>query len=354
MKNASGEYVAGFQLRLANAETFDALRLLEAHAAVAYWNAWHDVSILWPKSDAGKVAAHWCTFGNRASPLSGGPRLAVNPPNALLNYCFALAESESRLALVALGLDCGIGFLHPARAYRDSLALDLMEPIRPDVERWLYQWITTEPFRRSDFHETGTGNCRLMSSLCGMLSQTAPTWRRLIAPWAEFVAQVLSSSIRGKPVISTRLTQRNKREVQNASIPPVHLPRPEHVCNGCGAKIASGKKICLKCWKRDTVNEFSAGRRLAQYPEAIAKRANTMAQHRQKIREWKRSDLPTWLTRDVYVSQIQPALAVVTKSQICSLLRVSEPYASDIQGGKRVPHQRHWQALAKFVNPCRQ
>jgi hypothetical protein len=339
---------------LANAETFDALRLLEAHAAVAYWNAWHDVSILWPKSDAGKVAAHWCTFGNRASPLSGGPRLAVNPPNALLNYCFALAESESRLALVALGLDCGIGFLHPARAYRDSLALDLMEPIRPDVERWLYQWITTEPFRRSDFHETGTGNCRLMSSLCGMLSQTAPTWRRLIAPWAEFVAQVLSSSIRGKPVISTRLTQRNKREVQNASIPPVHLPRPEHVCNGCGAKIASGKKICLKCWKRDTVNEFSAGRRLAQYPEAIAKRANTMAQHRQKIREWKRSDLPTWLTRDVYVSQIQPALAVVTKSQICSLLRVSEPYASDIQGGKRVPHQRHWQALAKFVNPCRQ
>jgi CRISPR-associated endonuclease Cas1 len=341
--------IAGFHARLPAAENFDALRLLEAHAAVAYWSAWRDLPILWPKSDVRKVAQHWRFFGNRASPLSGGPRLAVNPPNAVLNYCFALAESESRLGLVALGTDPGIGFLHPARAYRDSLALDLMEAIRPDVERWLYRWITTEPFRRSDFYETGTGNCRLMSTLCSMLSQTTPIWRKLIAPWAEFVAQALSSSIRGKPVISTRLTQRNKREVQNASIPPVHLPRPEHVCSNCGAKIPSGKKICLKCWKLGTVNEFSAGRKLAQHPDAIAKRANTMQQHRQRIREWRTSDLPAWLTREVYVNQIRPALTGVAKSRIRSVLGVSEPYSSDIQAGRRIPHPRHWQALARLV-----
>jgi CRISPR-associated endonuclease Cas1 len=343
------DIIAGFQMRLPNAGNLDAVRLLEGHAAVGYWSAWHDVPILWPKSDAGKIPAHWCRFGNRASPLSGGPRLAINPANALLNYAFALVESETRLALVALGLDPGIGFLHPARAYRDSLALDVMEPIRPDVERWLYQWLTSETLRRSDFHETGTGNCRLMSSLCSMLSETAPTWAKLVAPWAEFVAQALSSGIHGKRVISTRLTQRNKRDVQNAVMPPVHLPRPEHTCGSCGAKIARGKKVCQECWKHETVKEFAAGRRLAQCPDAITKRAETMLQHRKEINNWKPSDLPAWLTREFYVTQILPALASIAKSRIRFALGVSEPYSSYIQTGQRIPHPRHWQRLAELV-----
>jgi hypothetical protein len=41
----------------------------------------------------------------RISPLTASPRLAVNPPNAMLNYLYAVLESESRLALAALGLD---------------------------------------------------------------------------------------------------------------------------------------------------------------------------------------------------------------------------------------------------------
>jgi hypothetical protein len=48
----------------------------------------------------------------------------------------------------------------------------------------------------------------------------------------------------------------------------------------------------------------------------------------------------------VYVKQVQPALARVAKSLIRSALGVSEPYASDIRAGKRIPHPRHWQALA--------
>jgi RNA polymerase subunit RPABC4/transcription elongation factor Spt4 len=254
-----------------------------------------------------------------------------------------------QFALAALGLDPGIGFLHPARAYRDSLALDVMEAIRPDVERWLCQWLTTEPLRRADFHETGTGNCRLMSRLCAQLSDTAPTWGKLVAPWAEFIAQTLSSGIRSKPVIATRLTQRNKREVKNAVMPRIHLPRPEHACGSCGAKIARDKKICLKCWKQETVAEFSVGRKLAQDSEAIAKRAGTMRQHRQKIKEWRPSDLPAWLTRDVYVKQVQPALARIAKSRIRAELDVSEPYSSLIQEGKVIPHRRHWHVLAELA-----
>ena len=251
LKNAAtGDVISGFRARLTEAENLDAVRIFEAHAAVAYWNAWRDVSILWPKSDLRKVPVHWRTFGTRASPLTGGPRLAVNPPNAILNYCFALLESESRLALIALGLDPGIGFLHPARANRDSLALDVMEAVRPDIERWLSHWLSTEPLRRTDFHETGTGNCRLMSEFCSKLSETAPTWGKLVAPWAEFIAQTLSSGIRSKSAIATRLTQRNKREVKGSDVPEVNQPKPEHVCGNCGVKIPSNKTLCSNCATR--------------------------------------------------------------------------------------------------------
>jgi hypothetical protein len=222
--------------------------------------------------------------------------------------------------------------------------------VRPDVERWLYQWVSTEPLRRRDFFETGPGNCRLVSRLCSQLCETAPTWGKLVAPWAEFVAQTLSARIRSKPVIATRPTQRNKREVQNAVVPPVPLPRPDHACGSCGAKIALRQKICEKCWKHKTVKEFETGRKLAQRSEAIAKRAGTMLRHRKEIREWKPSDNPAWLTREFYVGRILPALANVTKSRIRAALGVSEPYSSFIQEGKRIPHPRHWLAVAELVD----
>ena len=87
----------------------------------------------------------------------------------------------------------------------------------------------------------------------------------------------------------------------------------------------------------------------AQRPESLAKRSAMQRTHKQAIQNWKPSDLPYWLTRDVYVERVQPALASVAKSRIRSALGVSEPYSSAIQAGKRVPHPRHWQALAQIV-----
>lgn len=349
--SANAELIYGFRARLRDAEDLDRVRLLEAHAAVAHWNAWRDVRILWAKSDVRRIPAHWRTFGTRASPLTGGPRLAVNPPNAILNYCFALLESETRLALVVLGLDCGIGFLHPARAYRDSLALDVMEAVRPDVERWLYQWLSTEPLRRADFFETATGNCRLMSHLCAHLSETEPIWGKLVAPWAEYVARTLWATTSRPKAPATRLTQQHRREAKGRpTLPRVEPPKPDVICRGCGKQNRRrGTRFCSQCAATATNENFDAGRKRAQQPESLAKRSTTQRQHRQAIQTWKPSDLPAWLTCDVYVKQLQPALATVTKSRIRSALGVSEPYSSDIRTGKCIPHARHWQALARLV-----
>ena len=49
-----------------------------------------------------------------------------------------MLESEARLAAAALGLDPGLGVLHVDSGSRDSLALDLLEPVRPQVDSYLW------------------------------------------------------------------------------------------------------------------------------------------------------------------------------------------------------------------------
>src|SRR5260370_26879918 len=130
----SADLIAQFRERLPAAESAEAIGTLEAHAAGAYWGAWRAVPVLYPRADQHRVPAHWKFFGTRTSPLTGSPRLAVNPPGAILNYCYTLLESEARLAASALGLDPGIGMLHVDTPNRDSLACDIMEAARPAVD----------------------------------------------------------------------------------------------------------------------------------------------------------------------------------------------------------------------------
>ena len=153
-----------------------------------------------------------------------------------LNYCFALLHAETRLAVSALGLDAGLGVgSHTDTANRDSLALDVLEPIRPQIEAWLLNWIGSEPLRRSDFFETGTGNCRLMSQLCTKLSRTASVWGKLVAPWAEYVARALSAATKsGRECNSTpptRITQQRRTEAEcKVWTPSVKLSKADHLC----------------------------------------------------------------------------------------------------------------------------
>ena len=121
-----------------SAGTLHELHMLEAAAAIAYWSGWETISINFPKSDLPRVPEHWKSFRARRSPISGSQRVAADPVNAMLNYLYALLESESRLAVAALGLDPGLGFLHFDSQSRDSLANDVMEPVRPQGGRFRF------------------------------------------------------------------------------------------------------------------------------------------------------------------------------------------------------------------------
>ena len=356
----AADTIARFRLELDSADNLDAVRLIESQAARCYWQSWSVVPICWPRKDQSRIPEHWKEFGSRISPLTRSPRLASSPPNALLNLLYALLESESRLSAAAMGLDPGIGVLHVDTPNRDSLACDLMEVCRPKVDAFVLNWLQNEPLRKSDFWEDRNGNCRIASSLAIKLCETSDTWRGLVAPVAEYVAQELWSSV-SKPaapsklarrMIATRLTQQNKREVKGGTVTEVKSPQPEHSCSGCGKSIRAERDHCANCAidgaTERLVDAAQIGRVAARTPEARAKHVASRRRHAQACSEWDASTQPAWLTSEVFSQQVQPLLAKVSTSAIRSRIGVSRWYAGRIREGYR-PHPRHWSALANLV-----
>ena len=345
-----------YRSELAEADSIERVRSCESSGAIAYWSAWRSLPILFPKKDEQRVPDHWRVFGARMSPLTSSPRLAVNPPNAMLSYLYAVLQSESSLAATALGLDPGMGVLHLDTKARNSLACDLMEPIRPQVDSYVLDWITRDPLKREWFFEQRNGNCRLMSSLAIRLSETAPLWRRAVAPLAEWIARKFwtPSAKRGSSLrLPTRLTQQNKREAKLAgTLPAIPPPRRENVCRGCGKTIGHQFTHCRTCasdkWSKHMVAVGRVGRLTANGPEALAKRRNTQRRNHAARRSWNPSSQPTWLTEQFYSEKIQPLLAQSSNAPIARKLGVSRAYAALIREGYR-PHPRHWQALAQLV-----
>jgi CRISPR associated protein Cas1 len=123
----------------------------------------------------------------------------------MLNYLYAFLQIETAIALQIVGLDPGLGFVHQDQENRFSLACDVMEAVRPDVDDWLMTFVENSAFNRNEFTETKIGECRLTPRIRHLLSETLPLWRKAIGPVVEHVAGLLLD----KPH-TTPLTQRNR------------------------------------------------------------------------------------------------------------------------------------------------
>ena len=76
------------------------------------------------------------------------------------------------MSAACLGLDPGLGVLHVDTTARDSLACDIMEPVRAQVDAYVLDLITREYLSRSWFVEERDGNCRLTAEFVSRLAET--------------------------------------------------------------------------------------------------------------------------------------------------------------------------------------
>lgn len=90
-------------------------------------------------------------------------RPPLDPVNALLSFLYTLLTHDCRSAAESVGLDSAVGFLHRDRPGRPSLALDLMEELRPVfADRLALSLINRRQLRSADF-EARDGGAVLLS-----------------------------------------------------------------------------------------------------------------------------------------------------------------------------------------------
>ncbi|MGB8910068.1 MAG: CRISPR-associated endonuclease Cas1 [Candidatus Cybelea sp.] len=180
------------------ADSIERVRVIEANAAALYFAAWRDVRVRFRERDLARIPARWLRADSRASVLTGAPRAATSPINAMRNCLFACVESEAHLALLAHGCDPQMGCLHADQRNRDSLAIDLMEPVRADVDAFLLDLLEDRTFTARDFGELPNGICRIAAPLTHELALTLPHWRECLRPIAARLAQTFRESLVSK------------------------------------------------------------------------------------------------------------------------------------------------------------
>jgi CRISPR-associated endonuclease Cas1 len=328
----------------------DELRLAEAQAAAAYWSAWAPIPLRFARRDVDRVPAHWRTVGPRTSALTGSPRLAANPANALLNYLYALLEGEATLAARVVGLDPGLGVLHADQLNRDSLAADLMEPVRPLADRYLLRLLQARAFAASDLFETRQGVCRVTPPLALELAATLPELRRAAGRVAEDVARLLEAPGSSPRATPTPISGRNRSAGRGstARVAPAGRPLPVVAgCTQCGGPTFAGRHTCSEPCRAEAEDAAAGLFRAGGPPMTEAGRRRLGVKSADLIaraREWQRVN--GMRKPDEFRESVYPTLVDVSIRELVRRTGLSLAYCRQIKRGLVVPHPMWWEELA--------
>lgn len=137
------KYLSNALEKIRDEENLDSLRGLEGECASVYFGVFDEL-ILNQKED------FYFHERNKRPPL--------DKVNAMLSFGYTLLTNDCAGALEGVGLDSFVGFMHRDRPGRKSLALDLMEELRPVVvDRFVLTLINNrqikpEHFQKSESH----------------------------------------------------------------------------------------------------------------------------------------------------------------------------------------------------------
>jgi CRISPR-associated protein Cas1 len=82
----------------------------------------------------------------------------LDAPNTLMSLSYTLAQSQAIQLALHAGLDVQLGFLHTLHRDRDSLALDLLEPARAELDAWVHGLLVGRRLLKPDmFTQAGDG-----------------------------------------------------------------------------------------------------------------------------------------------------------------------------------------------------
>lgn len=143
----------------------DTLRGYEGGAAAAYFKAY---TSLFPES---------LNFNGR------NKRPPTDPVNAMLSLTYTLLHFEMVREIETIGLDPVIGFYHQFEYGRESLACDLIEPYRPQVDKWIWEIFRKRIFTNRDFAEGDERpGCYLKKNSRGEFYKLYEEWMADIRP----------------------------------------------------------------------------------------------------------------------------------------------------------------------------
>jgi CRISPR-associated endonuclease Cas1 len=359
--STTAETIGDLALASEGAATIDELRQLEASAAALYFGAWSgrpECAPTFATKDLRRIPPHWSRFEGRRSVLASAAsnRKAERPVNAMLNYLYSLVEAEAILACQTVGLDPGLGIVHADAKGRQSLALDLMEPVRPEVDAFVLDMVERRTFRKAEFTETSDGHVRLLAPLTHELAETMPQWAKSLGPIAEHVAHVFGKAMDGTYSAATPLTSRRHRDAQavvkarkveatrRAAAGRV-LQRPTDrpaalalwTCPDCGGAVTNPRHVrCEACIAADP----------AQAPEIRGRRGAAIAARKRALRAWDNANPGAVYDPELFRRDIWPRLRTVPLSEIVEAIGCSKASASDIRRGRRTPHVSAWRGLA--------
>lgn len=122
--------------------SLDSLRGFEGAAAAAYFGCFT------------QLFAPSLNFTGR------NKRPPPDPVNACLSLGYTLLHYDAVRACHIVGLDSMLGFYHDLSFGRESLACDLMEPLRPQMDAWVWQLFRERELRLEHFSDDN-GRCLL-------------------------------------------------------------------------------------------------------------------------------------------------------------------------------------------------
>src|SRR6266705_530556 len=345
------------------------LRMVEAQAAVMFWDALAEVPVRFLASDEATIQETWRSIGRRSSAVTGSPRGASLPAHAIWNFAYACAAGEVGIALRSTGLDPGISptGLHADTPSRASATCD----------RLVLSTIGGRRFRRRDFAAQPDGRVRLTAPIAREVAEAVmPLSRQCVAPIAEELARTLArladAPTTSLPVLPTNLTgdarsrgregvrrgprprTQTEERIAQALLPPAcircgivlegRVSRRRRYCDDCLMPIKANQVKTFAHSGPTALRELRAqGRGPNRRPEVRQKIGKSQSERRLLDLAWDAAH-PEGVDRRAF-DEIVAGLRALPLRAIAQATGLSIRAASYVRAGK-APHPRHWEALS--------